>query len=369
MPALSPRSILAALVALVVGTPACGGAPSTPTPPPPAGSVAVTRVVARAEQGRVVVDAYGAAELFAAATDALVAGRCEAAVRRYDRLVAEFPDSALRSAARYNAAFCLHEAGELERAVARYRALLIAAPRPTDARHALLQLTDALEATEAWAGLLEVAERLLVRDDLAVEERLEGMSRRARALLALGRVAAAAAQAREAVRYHRRAEAAGPADAAPDGADGARFAAAASYVLAEALRLRSERIGLSSSDASGRRRALAERTHLLLEAQAHYLATVRYHVAPWSEASAAGLADLYGHLWRSAASAPARASRTEARGPSPEELGRHVEPLLRHAIRSWDLTVGADGAPEEWAERTRQELLRLRQLARREAEG
>jgi len=79
------------------------------------------RVQAQAdEQGGIVVEAYDARDLLRQGNEALSAGEYAEAVGRYGRLVSEFHDSALVSAAYYNAALCLVRLNRIDEAAERF---------------------------------------------------------------------------------------------------------------------------------------------------------------------------------------------------------------------------------------------------------
>ncbi len=317
--------------------------------------------------GEVVFDSYDAGQLFERGTRLLADGQCREAVERfYDRIIAEFPASRYIGPASYNSGLCLHEGGELEASVPYYEGVLEHAPRSRDARHAALQLSQVLIGLERWEAALSVVDRVLLREDLEEPERLEGLARRAQALLGLERFEDAGRQARNALSYYRmqqrRAAIADP-----------YFAAAANYVLAESMRMRSETMDLPPGSAEEQHAVLDRRARLVLDAQREYFNTIRHTDAEWAAAAGYRIGAMYDHLWhalmRSPIPPPTRQLDDEAvpvyEDEYRSELARHIRPLLRHAIRYWELTllmVERTGVQTDWSTRTRSELERMRGL-------
>ena len=349
---------------------ACGGATPRPAVPGSGDTVSMEemRIVAgRDDDGSLVFDSYDAGQLFERGTELLNAGRCREAVSTYyDRLVREFPSSRYVGAALYNSGLCLHEGGELEASIPYYQGVLERAAAGRDAKHAGLQLAQVLVNLERWEEALPHVDRVLLREDLEAPERLEGLARRAQALLGLERIEDAERQARDALSYYRMQQRTGQ---IPE----PYFAAASNYVLAEAVRLRSEQIELPAADAQTQHQALDQRARLVLDAQREYFNTIRHTDAHWAAAAGYRIGSMYDRLYHALMEAPIPPPTREiAEETMPvyeeeyrSELSRHVRPLLRHAIRYWELTllmVERTGVQTEWAERTQGELERMRAL-------
>jgi tetratricopeptide (TPR) repeat protein len=352
---------------------ACGGAVSRPVDPSAVVEMEEMRFVAsRGEQG-LTLDAYDAGQLFDRGTTVLNAGRCTEAVEGpYARLFREFPSSRFVVLAHYNVGLCLQQAAELGAAVPHYQRVLELAPASRDGRHAAFQLTQILMALERWEDGLRAAERLLLREDLESFERLEALARRAQALLGLERLADAERQARDALAFYR------TRDGDERIAD-PEFAAAANYVVAETLRARSESVALPPGTSDDQREALDARARLLLDAQREYFSTIRFADTRWSAAAGYRIGSMYDRLWHAMMEAPVppptvamnEATRALYEREYRAELARNIRPLIRHAIRYWELTLmmaERSGAETEWTERTRSDLERTRSLMLEQSE-
>lgn len=348
---------------------ACGGA--TPRPQVPGQGDTVTmeemRIVATHTDEGVDFESYDAGQLFERGTRLVNEGRCREAIERYyDRLVEEFPSSRFVAVALYNSALCLQQGGELEASLPYFRRLLEEAPDGRDGRHGALQFAQALVTLERWDEALEVVDHLLLREDLEAEERLEGLTRRAQTLLGLERVEDAERQARNALSYYRMQQRSGR---IPD----PYFAAAVNFVLAETIRARSEGIPIPAGTAQEQHDVLDRRAQLLLDAQREYFNTIRHTEPEWAAASGYRIGGMFEQLWQALMTAPIPPpSRELAESAMPiyqeeyrAELARHIRPLIRHAIRYWEMTlllVEQTGLQSDWTERTRTDLERMRQV-------
>ncbi len=355
------------LITLALALSACGGAAPRPASPGDVVAMEEMRIVASRNDGEYVFDSYDAGQLFERGTRLLNEGQCREAVARfYDRIAAEFPTSRYLPAAMYNAGLCLQQGGELEAAIPYYQRVLDAAGASRDGQHAALQLSGVLIGLERWEDARALAERILLREDLASAERLEGLARRAQALLGLERFEEAERQARDALSYYRTRR-------GDEVIDEPYFAAAANFVLAETMRLRSEGIALPAADAHAQHAVLDARARLVLDAQREYFSTIRFTDAHWAAASGYRIGSMYDQLWHALMDAPIPPPTVEMNDATEAiyreeyraELARHIRPLIRHAIRYWEMTllmVERTGVRTEWTERTRGDLDRMRAL-------
>jgi tetratricopeptide (TPR) repeat protein len=345
---------LVALALLVTG---CGAAA------PRARTVRVEESRLRAtagEDGRTRVEMLSPDVLFDEGNTLLRAGRCADAVERYDVLVGEFPSSRYVSAALYNAGLCLGEARDWAGSVDHYTRLLELRPGSPDEKHARLQLAEGLESLERWEQAVGNVEEALRRDDLSSAERLEALARRARAVLGQGRLEEAARLAREAVSYFRT-------RTGDDTIHDEYFAAMASYVLAETVRLRSEALRFPDGSVLEQHDVLDRRAALLLEAQRAYFDTIRMTDAHWAAASGYRIGAMYRAFFDAITDAPVpppprpmtEEQQVLYRESYRSQLRDRVRPLVRHAIRYWELTltmVERTGVESEWTPRVRADL-------------
>jgi tetratricopeptide (TPR) repeat protein len=304
---------------------------------------------------------YDASQLFEQATALLNDKQCPEAVELYDRLAREFPDSRYASPALYNAGLCLQASADWAGSAERYALLRERYPESEDRRDASFQLAEVLVQLERWDELMAVADELLAREDLSADERLEAMARRGQGLLGKERFEEAERHARSSLSYYRTR---GDGDAIKDDF----FAAACNYVLAETFRERAQRLDFPQG-IEAQKQVLIRRAELLLEAQREYFNTIslnnldNYH---WAAASGYRIGNMYDELWTAIMQAPVPPHLpAEGHAVYRQELAKLVKPLIRHAIRYWEMTlmfIERTGIRTQWADKTRSDLERVRSL-------
>lgn len=323
------------------------------------------RIVAKHdEQGGYTFESYDAEDLFKRANDELDRGRCPEAVALYDRVASEFPDGRYASASLYNAGLCLAQRGQNEPALEHFSRILTAMPDSPDVKHASFQVGHLLMTLERWDDALARADQLLARADLDAPERMEVMAMRAQGLLGKGDLPEAEKQAQQSLSYYRTRAAELAADP--------YYAAAANYVVAECIRLRAEALAFPDTSQEEQKVILNKRAQLLLDAMREYANTITHTSTiiqtnpKWAAASGYRIGAMYDKLWHDLMSAPVPPTLSEgAKEVYPHELAKLIKPLLRHAIRYWELTLmmaERTGAQGEWVDKTRADLERVRSL-------
>ena len=315
----------------------------------------------RGEGGSYQFAAYDAAELFKHGTELLNQQKCREAVVLYDKLAAEFATSQYAPTALYNAGLCLQALGDFAASAERFAALRERYPEHPDRKDGSFQLAEVLVQLERWKDTEALADELLTRDDLTADERLEAMARRAQALLGQQRFDEAESYARSALQYGRTRPVA---DAIKDDF----FRAACNYVLAETYRQREQSLEVPEG-LEPQKQVLLQRAQLLLEAQREYFNTIslndldNYH---WAAASGYRIGNMYDELWRAVMEAPVPKHLPKAgHDVYHQELASLIKPLIRHAIRYWELTelfIERTGIKTTWSDKIRADLVRVRQL-------
>jgi len=352
--------LLISIAALAfAGLPGCASRGAHPRDPSQVIDMNAMRIVARADgRGGYEFTSYDAPDLFDEANRELDAGRCPQAVALYDRIVTEFSDSSYVSPALYNGGLCLAQSGESEGALDRFHTLLETRPDSPDVRHASFQAGHLSVELERWTEAQAHAERLLTDSTLPPDERLEAMAIRAQALTGEGELESAAEQARQGLQYYR----IHGSSVMPD----EYFAAALNFTLAETIRLTADRMKFPDTTQEEQRAVLVRRAELLLEAQRTYFDTIHHTNAHWAAAAGHRIGGLYDTLWHDLMESPVPQHLSDgAKGVYHEELAKLIKPLLRHAIRYWELTmmmIERTGVETPWAARTRGDLERTRAL-------
>ncbi|MEY2933927.1 MAG: hypothetical protein RL033_4676 [Pseudomonadota bacterium] len=354
----STRSLSLCLLGLL-GTAACGARNSTPTTPNKVVEMEALRIVAKHDEaGAYSFESYDAEELFKRANAELAAGRCREAVVLYDRLENEFAGSRYQSAALYNAGLCLAQLDDKEGALTHFEALMSKLPDSPDIKHASFQAGHLQVALSRWDAAKKTALALLARNDLDPSERVESMSMQAEASLGQSQLDDAEHTAQQALTFYRTR----PSELIPD----PYYAAAANFVVAEVIRQRGEQMAFPDTNQDEQKAVLVKRAQLLLDAQREYFNTIRHTEAHWAAAAGHRIGAMYDRLWQDLVHAPVPPTLSPgAKELYPQEMAKLIKPLLRHAIRYWELTllmVERTGVRTEWADATRKDLERTRAL-------
>lgn len=362
-----PLTILAFAAAL---TTACAGTqtPSGTTPTGDRVEMEELRITAKRSGDGYSFEVYDAKDLFDRATALLNAQKCTDAVALYDKVAAEFEGGPYASASLYNAGLCLQALGDFAGAATHYAALRDRYPSSDDRQDASFQLAEVLVQLERWDDVIKVADELLAHEDLSSSERLEGMARRSQALLGKGLLEEADRYARGALSFYRTRP-------AEDAIKDDFFAAACNYVLADSFRQRAQKMEFPPG-LEEQKKVLVRRAELLLEAQREYFNTISLNNLDnyyWAAASGYRIGNMYDELWHAVMSAPVPANlKGDGESVYREELAKLIKPLIRHAIRYWELTLmfmertNIRGA---WADKTAADLERVRGLLLQQPEG
>jgi tetratricopeptide (TPR) repeat protein len=358
-----------ALALVTLASSACAGSTS--------GSTLPTREKVEMEELRITAtkqgegysfDVYDAKDLFDRATELLNTQKCTEAVPLYDKVSSEFEGGGYASAALYNAGLCLQALGEFAPAAERYAKLRERYPASDDRKDASFQLAEVLVQLERWDEVGTIADELLADERLTSMERLEGMARRSQSLLGKQQFDEAERYAKSALSFYRtRPED----DRIPDDF----FAAANNYVVAEAYRARAQALAFPVG-LEEQKKVLGARAQLLLEAQREYFNTISLvHLDNfyWQAASGYRIGNMYDELWQAVMSAPVPPNLpAEGHDVYREELAKLIKPLIRHAIRYWELTLmfmERNGMHGVWVDKTSADLERVRALLLQQPEG
>jgi tetratricopeptide (TPR) repeat protein len=357
------RSIGFAVFGLWLSLTGCAGtATGATTTPAQVVKFEELHINAKAKQGGgYEFESYDAGELFKHATELLNAQRCDEAVALYDKLVNEFASSEYVSASLYNAGLCLQALGKFVESADHYANVRKLRPDSEDVKDASFLLAEVLIQLERWGDALALADELLAREELTPEERLEGMARRAQALLGDGRIDDAQRYAQSALSYFRTRPKDQP-------IRDEFFAAACNYVFAETFRVREEALPFPEG-LEPQKQVLIQRAQLLLQAQREYFNTISFQNLDnlhWAAASGYRIGHMYDELWHAVMSAPVPANlKGEGEAIYHQELAKLIKPLIRHAIRYWEMTlmfIERTGMKTSWADKTKLDLARVRAL-------
>ncbi len=350
--AVFPRFFAAVLVAVLASGCAPAATSSTVAAPVRPGQVDnAGRIV---EVPPVVVSPYTDAELaaeFERARAALLAGAHREAAEKFDKLVRLSPAGEVAPPSLYNAGVAYEALGEREEAAARHRDLLRRFPGHDLEKSTLFRLGRLLAYTERWSELVEVADRLLARGDLAPLQKIEARGARALGLVEQGQVEAAAREvtaAQDLAEESRLGEAGKP----------PLELAQVSFALGEVRRARSEAVTFVPVPPNFAE-ALEKRCQGLLDAQSAYTEAMRSLDAHWSAMAGYRVGSLYQQLHRDVMKVPPPAGADSLRKKQLWEgaMRLRYRVLLEKGLKMMDGTVRlADrtGEASAWIARARE---------------
>lgn len=350
---------------------------SEPAEPPAASAPAATDEVIELEPLRIEVvrdeitgettfEATDARSLFDAGNEALVTGKHEEALGRYDRLLADFPDSSLVAPALYNAGLAHEAAGDFDAAIARYRELVRRQPTGRDSIDAHIRAAAVLAERERWTEATETLTEVLARADLSPSDRLEALARRGYVLLEARDLPAAEAQLAEAIAYHER-EAAGGAHFETD-----YFLAMARYYYGEVPRRQFSAIPIRLPDEQIARDVEAK-AELVILAGERFSAAIEVGNIYWATAAGYQLASMQHDFWTAVVTAPVPPHlEAEVARVYVAEVHKEVRNLLEKALSIHTKNVKlAEVYDTEtpWSAASAREVERLTALLAREKAG
>ena len=370
------RNSASLLVLVLVG--ACAGNPGRPAAP--ASSAAPARaaapglatekaidvdplrikVVEDAAAGKPEVEVYDARDLFDQAGAALDGESWDQALELYDRIVTEFPSSALVVPALFNAGLAHEGKADAEGAIARYQHVIRIAGRPRDSIDASMRIAAVLAEQGAWARSAAALDPVLASKAATPDDRLEALARRGYALVEQKSYADAEKALAAAVALTGKG----------DRSD--YFAAMAHFYQAEIPRRQAAAVPLRLPDAQ-LRADLDAKAKLVLLAQARYEATVGLGNVLWATAAGHQLAVMQEDMWRALVGAPVPGQlKKEEAAIYVAEVRKVARPYLDRAldIHSKNVALAERYRTESpWSEGSRQRIPLLADLIARENRG
>jgi len=304
------------------------------------------------------IDAFDAPELFEHAGKALSDRRFDEAVRGYQKLLKNFPESPYARPSYYNLGLAHIDKKEWAAAVDAFRILTEKYPSHADAKDALFQMGACYAEQENWPASAEVFARLLERSDLNADDRIEAIARRGYAQLNLGDLDTAEKTFRAAMAFKQRIE-------SEERLSTDFFLAFSQYHLGQIFHKRFRKTALRMPEAQ-LDKDLEEKAHLLLTAQRAYIDTIKFGNPGWASAAGFQVGSLYEELYDAFMSVPVPPELdTEARDVYREELYKKIRILLEKSLR-WQrenlLMIERLGVKTEWAEKSRLAYAKLLHL-------
>ena len=312
---------------------------------------------------------YDSRMLLDAGNEAMTAGRFDQAIASYDKLVAEFPESALVVAAHYNAGLAYEGKGDFDTAIARFRAVITLQPRGRDSVDAHVEIGIVLSQLERWAEAQRVFEELIQRSDLTPSEQIECKARLGYVLVEQKIYARAEAVLNEALAYFENVTKTAQLDSN-------YFVAMCNYYLANIPHRQARVVELRVTGPSGDDQLKADivaKRELIKLAYDRYLVALRRRNAYWATASGYQMSQMFKEFWDDLVLAPVP-PHLDAReaGFYVKEVHKQSRELLSKALYGHTQTVELAEAyrtSTEWSEASRVRAEQITEILARESAG
>jgi tetratricopeptide (TPR) repeat protein len=348
--------LAALLLAFASGCASATPAPAAPASPRPAEAAAAQKPV---EVAPIVISPFTDSELearFERGKTLLLAEKYKEASDIFDQLVRLAPDGEVAPPSLYNGALAREGLTEREAAIERYNQLLARFPQHATARGALFRLSRLDAYLERWSDLSQNADRILALGDLSVLEAIEARGAKGLGLVEQDQLDEASRQvnqARDMIEEKR----------IGDGGKPPIELAQVSFALGEVRRKKSEKLVFSPVPPNFAE-VLEQRCQGLLDAQNAYTDAMRSFDAHWSAMAGYRVGQLYQQLHRDvmAIPPPGKADTLKKKQLFEGAMRLRYRVLLEKGLKMMDGTVrlgqrtGEDSAWVHRAEEAKKDL-------------
>ncbi|MFH1434847.1 MAG: tetratricopeptide repeat protein [Pseudomonadota bacterium] len=355
-----PAGLIAAAAFLLLMGAACGPKKDTAhpvDPTKPIDRVVMEPVVIAAfdENGELKFEHYDAESLFDEGLKFIDADRPEIAVKYFEKILKEFKDTKLLSAALFNAGYAYEKISQkenkkenLKRAAALYDELASSIPDSPDVVDALFRKGYCLESLGKSDEAIAVYNGLLERDDLSSQDKLEARTRIGKLLIGKSEFAKAEDVLRENIMFFIEVS-------VEERIENNYYAAQAQFEIAEIYRTKFEEVTFSTQE-SKIRKEFEVKLELMMKAKDAFVETIKIGNYHWAAVSGYKVGMLMKTLYDQVMGAPLPPSinTKELKEIYFEMLDKKVSPLLESAVNVWEKTllmserVGYSG---EWVEK------------------
>jgi tetratricopeptide (TPR) repeat protein len=317
-------------------------------------------VVGRTVSGDPDIVAVVPRQLLADGNAQLTAGKQDAALAQFRRLVAEFPESKLAPVAMFNIALVYEHRGEIEQAITEYRDLVKAYPTGRDSLDAHLRAAALVAERADWPRAIAILDEILARTDLTHADQIEATARKGYAQLERGDLGAAEATLANAVAVWKRATR----------IEDPYFIAMAHYYLGELAHRRFLAVQLHLPDDQLKRDIQAKEA-LAVAAYDRWKEALEFKNAYWATAAGYQMSQIFFELWDSSVHAPfPNGVDPRAKEVYLAEVHAIVRPDLDKALEGHQMNVGlaeAYGVATTWSEASKRRATEILQVIQRES--
>jgi TolA-binding protein len=308
------------------------------------------------------LESYDITELFERAGAALSDKRYDDAVRDYDRLLKEFPDTRYTKAVLYNAGLAYEGKKDWPAAIARFQRLASEHAETSDAKDALFQLGACYAEMGNWPTSATMFAEILERRDLTADDKIEAFARRGFAQFELKDLDTAERTFQSALYYFGSIE-------HDERLDTDFYLGLVKYHLGQipherfraiALRLPVKQMAIDMED----------KARLLLAAQRLYIDAIKLGNPQWASASGYQIGSLYEEFYDAFIHAPIPSElqgdeNQEKREVYYEELRKRIRILLEKSLHTHEqnlLMLERLGVDNEWREKSKLSFAKLQKL-------
>jgi len=316
------------------------------------------KIEATSDADGIHIDAFDAPELFEHAGKALSEKRFDDAVKVYGKLLKSFPESPYVRPSLYNLGLAQIGKKDWAAAIDSFKGLTEKYPGHPDAKDSLFQLGACYAEQNNWPASAEVFARILDRNDLNSDDRIEAIARRGFAQFNLNDLDTAEKTFRAAMTYKQQIE-------NEERLSTDFYLAFSQYHIGQIFHLRFRKAALRLPEAQ-LDKDLEEKAHLLLTAQRAYIDTIKFGNPAWASAAGFQVGSLYEELYDSFMNVPIPPELdAEARKVYQEELFKKIRILLEKSLK-WQrenlLMIERLGVTTDWADKSRLAYAKLLKL-------
>jgi TolA-binding protein len=362
------KGVALGLVVCAAGAAACAGKSKNDVAVVPPGAqvehVEMDPIKISAVRGPdgVHLETYDVTELFEHAGAALSERRFDDAIRDYDRLLKEFPDTRFTKAALYNCGLAFQGKKDWPSAIARFQTLATAYAGTSDAKDALFQIGASYAELGNWPTSATIFAEILERKDLTADDKIEAMSRRGYAQFQLRDLDTAERTFSSALYYFRSIE-------KEERLQTDFYLGLVKYHLGQIPHERFRAIPLRLPE---RQMAIdmEDKAHQLLAAQRQYIETIKLGNPQWAAASGYQIGSLYEEFYDAFIHAPIPPeligdSNQEKREIYYDELRKRIRILLEKSLRTHEqnlLMLERLGVQNEWRDKSKLAFAKLQKM-------
>jgi TolA-binding protein len=308
------------------------------------------------------LETYDVNELFERAGAALSEKRYDDAVRDYDRLIKEFPDSRFSKATLYNCGLALQGKKDWQGAIARFQALVTGYPGTSDAKDAQFQIGASYAELGNWPTSAAIFAEILERRDLTADDKIEALARRGYAQFNLKDLDTAERTFSSALYYFRSIE-------KEERLQTDFYLGLVKYHLGQIPHERFRAIPLRLPE---KQMAvdMENKAHELLVAQRQYIEAIKLGNPQWAAASGYQIGSLYEEFYDAFIHAPIPPElmgeeSSEKREVYYEELRKKIRILLEKSLRTHEqnlLMLERLGIQNEWRDKSKLAFAKLQKM-------